>query len=86
MSLKSTHEYGCEELKTDLLAEFHRIQKSAHHLINHLTAISGYVQIVQNQPERSIGELDKVSSIVEKSIATLRGCVASLKEVERRYS
>lgn len=86
MSVKSSHEYGCEELKNDLLAEFHRIQKSAHQLINHLTAISGYVQIVQNQPERSIVELDKVASIVEKSTATLRGCLASLKEMERRYS
>ena len=86
MSLKSSHEDVIEQLKNEFVGEFQRMQKSVHHLINHLTAISGYVQIVQMDPGRSLTELHKIIHAVEKSMFMLRACVANLKEVERRYS
>ena len=86
MSVKNNHEHALEELKNEFLSEFQRMQKSVHQLINHLTAISGYVQIVQVKPERSFAELHKIIHIVEKSMGMLRACVANLREVERRYS
>lgn len=86
MSVKSSQEIAIEQLKNEFVGEFQRMQKSVHHLINHLTAISGYVQIVQVDPGRFITELHKIIHAVEKSMTMLRACVANLKEVERRYS
>lgn len=86
MSIKSNQEDAIEQLKNEFLSEFQRIQKLVHHLINHLTAISGYVQIVQVEPLRCVTELHKIIHAVEKSMVMLRACVANLKEVERRYS
>ena len=86
MSVKSNQEPVPEELKSELLGEFQRMQKSVHRLINHLTAISGYAQIVQFKPERSVSELHKIISTVEKSMTMLRACIANMKEFEKRYS
>ena len=86
MSVKSNQEIAVEEFKSELLGEFQRMQKSIHRLINHLAAISGYAQIVQVRPERSVTELHKIIHTVEKSMVMLRACVANLKECERRYS
>ena len=86
MSVKSNQESAVEELKNEFLSEFQRMQRSVHRLINHLTAISGYAQIVQFKPERSATELHKIISTVEKSMIMLRACIANLKEFERRYS
>ena len=86
MSVKNNQQHGLEELKNEFLGEFQRIQKYVHHLINHLTAISGYAQIVQIRPERSVTELHKIIHIVEKSMVMLRACVANLREMERRHS
>ena len=86
MSVKCNKAETVEQLKTEVLSEFQSMQRSVHHLINHLTAISGYVQIVQTEPGRSASELHKIIHAVEKSMVMLRACVANLKEVERRYS
>ena len=86
MSVKSNQEDAMEHLKGELLGEFQRMQKSVHRLIDHLTAISGYAQIVQHTPTTARAELHKIISTVEKSMIMLRACVANLKEVERRYS
>jgi hypothetical protein len=86
LSVKSNQENTIEQLKNEFVSEFQRMQKSVHHLINHLTAISGYVQIVQVDPGRSVTELHKIIHAVEKSMSMLRACVANLNEVERRYS
>lgn len=86
MSVKGSQEPAVEELKNEFLGEFQRMQKSVHRLIDHLTAISGYAQIVQLTPATARAELHKIISTVEKSVLMLRACIANLKEVERRYS
>lgn len=86
MSVKGSQERAVEELKNEFLGEFQRMQKSVHRLIDHLTAISGYAQIVQLTPATARAELHKIISTVEKSVLMLRACISNLKEVERRYS
>jgi len=86
LSVKNNQEDALEELKNEFLGEFQRMQKSVHRLIDHLTAISGYAQIVQLTPARTRAEIHKIITTVEKSMIMLRACVANLKEVERRYS
>jgi LAS superfamily LD-carboxypeptidase LdcB len=76
-----------EELKSEFLEEFRRMQRSAHRLINHLTAISGYTQIAQAQACREpLAEFSKILSTIDTSMAILRNCLMHLKEVEGRYS
>ena len=86
MSIKWSQEDAVGLLRNEFLGEFQRMHKSVHHLINHLAAISGYVQIALGQPGRSAPELHKIIHAVEKSMAMLRACVANLKEIERRHS
>lgn len=86
MSVKSNQPDAIDERKHELLSEFQRMQRSVHRLIDHLTAISGYAQIVQHAPTTARAELHKIITTVEKSMIMLRACVANLKEVERRYS
>ena len=86
MSVKWNQEDAVELLRNEFLSEFQRMHKSVHHLINHLTAISGYVQIVLGRPDRSATELHKIIHAVEKAMLMLRACVANLKEIERRHS
>ena len=86
LSLKSNQEESTSELKNEFLREFQRVQKLVHHFIDDLTAISGYAQIVQLKPERSAAELHKIIHTVEKCMQMLRGCMDSLKELERKYS
>jgi len=87
LSVKSNEENSVDELKRhELPAEFQRMQKSIHRLINYLAAISGYAQIVQFRPERPAAELHKIIHTVEKSMVVLRAFVANLQECERRYS
>lgn len=86
MSVKWNQEDAVELLRNEFLGEFQRMHKSVHHLINHLAAISGYVQIALGQPDRSATELHKIIHSVEKAMLMLRACVANLKEIERRHS
>ena len=86
MSLKWNQEDAVELLRNEFLGEFQRMHKSVHQLINHLAAISGYVQIALGQAGQSSTELHKIIHAVEKAMLMLRACVANLKEIERRHS
>ena len=88
MSVNSNHQTALEDLKREFLGEFQRIQKTAHRLIDNLTAISGYTQIVHMRcgPEgRSAGELGKILTAVKKSTAMLRTALENLQEFERSH-
>lgn len=86
MSGISSQEDACEELKNEFLGELKRMQSVLHRLINHLTAISGYAQLVQSKTEFSATEMHKIVHTVEESMVTLRACIAGMKDFERRYS
>jgi hypothetical protein len=77
-----------EDLKRGFLDELQRIQKTAHRLIDNLTAISGYTQIVQTRcgPDgRSAGELGKILAAVKKSTAMLRTALENLQDFGRSH-
>ena len=82
----SNHEDAIKELKSEFLGEFQRVQKYIHRFIDDLAAISGYAQIVQFNPERSVAELQKIIRTVEKCVLMLRDCIDSFKEFERKHS
>jgi hypothetical protein len=86
LSVGSSQEDACEELRNEFLGELQRMQSCLHRLIDHFTAISGYAQLVQFKPECSVTDLDKIIHTVEKSMVVVRACLASLKDFERRYS
>jgi hypothetical protein len=77
------HEDAIEQLKSEFLGEFQRMQKHVHRLMDDLTAISGYAQIVQFKAERPV-ELEKIIHTVDKSMLMLHSWIASLKELEMR--
>jgi hypothetical protein len=81
----SNHEHVSKELENEFFAEIERVQKDVHHFIDNLTAISGYAQLLQLRPERSVTELPKIIYTVEKSMQMLRACMLSLKEFENRH-
>jgi hypothetical protein len=77
-----------EDLKREFLDELQRIQKTAHRLIDNLTVISGYVQIVDMRcaaQGRSAGELEKILTAVKKSTAMLRTALENLQAFERSH-
>jgi len=84
LSVKGDHEKAIEELKNEFLGEFQHMQRLVHRLMDDLTAISGYAQIVQFKLERSAVELEKIIHTVETAILVLRSWIARLKELERR--
>ena len=86
MSVESTHEDAIKKLKSEFFKEFQQVQKYVHNLINDLTAISGYAQLLQLKPERSLVEAHKIIGTVEKCTQMLRCCIENLRELERRYS
>lgn len=87
MSTSSNQQHALEDLKSEFLEEFRHMQRAAHRLINHLTAISGYTQIAHVQSgTEPLAEFGKILNTVETSMAILRNCLMHLKEVERRYS
>ena len=87
MSASSNQQHELAGLKSEILDEFQRIQRSAHRLLNQLAAISGYVQIAHSQYGKgSIEEFSKILDTVETATMILRNCLMHLKEVERRYS
>jgi hypothetical protein len=83
----SSNQHALEDLRNEFLEESRRMYRSAHRLINHLTAISGYAQIAYLQLGREpLAEFGKILNTVETSVAILRNCLVHLKDVERRYS
>ena len=86
MSVQSNDEDAIKKLKNEVFKEFQEVHKYVHNLINDLTAISGYAQLLQLKPERSLVELRNIIGTVEKCMHMLRCCMAGLKEFERKYS
>ena len=88
MSAHQGSEKVLEESRKECADEFRKMQRTAHRLLDHLTAISGYTQIVHTQvdPRRDLAELGNILTAVEKSSGMLRLCILNLKEFERRLS
>jgi hypothetical protein len=75
-------------LRQEFVHEFQRTREIAHRLVDDLTAISGYIEIVimRGEPEQAISDLRKILDRAKKSMALLRDCISNLKELGRRYS
>lgn len=86
MSVQSNHEDAIREFRNEVFKEFQKVQKYVHNLINDLTAISGYAQLLQLKPEQSLVEAQNIIGTVEKCMHMLRCCIEGLREMERRYS
>jgi len=84
LSVKGDPEKAIEELKNEFLGEFQHMQRHVHKLMDDLTAISGYAQIVQFKLERPAVELEKIIHTVGTAMLVLRSWIARLKELERR--
>ena len=81
-------EHRFEALRREVATQFQQTKQVAHKLIDDLTAISGYAAIVviQGGPEQPLTEFRKILDRSMKSIAMLQDCIASLHEIEGRYS
>lgn len=81
-------EHRFEALRKRLATEFQRTKQVAHKLIDDLTAISGYAEIMvmQGGQERAMLEFRKILERAKKSIVVLQDCIVNLYEVGRRYS
>ena len=76
-----------EENRTITTARLQGMRHSAYQLINHLTAISGYTQLVLTRnPGLCINtELEKVVKAVNRASEEVLSCLASLNEVEKGH-
>lgn len=81
-------EYRFEELRKELAREFQKTKQVAHRLIDDLTVISGYAEIMAMREglEQKQSEFRKILDRAKKSIVMLEDCIANLQEVGRRYS
>ncbi len=70
------------------MSEFQRTEQVAHKLVDDLTVISGYAEIVvmRGGPEETLSEFRKILDRAKKSMLMLEDCIANLQEVGRRYS
>jgi hypothetical protein len=77
----------CEALRKELVNEFRRTREIARKLVDDLTAISGYVEIVMMRagPEQRISELRKILDRAKKSMALLRDCISNLHDLAWRH-
>ena len=77
----------CEALRKEFVNEFQRTREIARKLVDDLTAISGYVEIMMMRagPEQRISELRKILDWAKKSMALLRDCISNLHELGRRH-
>jgi hypothetical protein len=78
----------CEALRKEFVNEFQRTREIALKLVDNLTAISGYVELMMMRPgpEPRISELRKILDHAKKSMALLRDCISNLHELGRRHS
>jgi hypothetical protein len=67
----------CEALRKELVNEFRRTREIALKLVDDLTAISGYVEIMMM--------LRKILDRAKKSMALLRDCMSNLHELGWRH-
>ena len=77
-----------EALRKEFVNEFQRTKEIAHRLVDDLTAISGYVEIMltRTEPVQTYSDLKKVVDRAKKSMALLHDCISNLHEVGRRHS
>jgi hypothetical protein len=80
--------YRFEELRKEFANEFQRTRHVVHKLIDDLTVISGYAEIMvmRGGPEQTMSEFRKILDRAKKSMVMLQDCIANLHEVGRRYS
>ena len=80
--------YRFEELRKEFAREFQRTKQVVHKLIDDLTVIGGYAEIMvmRGGPEHTHCEFQKIFDRAKKSIVMLQDCIASLQEAGRRYS
>jgi hypothetical protein len=71
----------CEALRKEFVNEFQRTREIALKLVDDLTAISGYVEIMMMH-----AGLLKILDRAKKSMALLRDCMSNLHELGRRHS
>ncbi len=77
-----------ETLRKEFVDESQRTEQVARKLIDDLTAISGYAEIMvmRGGPEQTLSEFGKILDRAKKSMLMLEDCIANLQEVGRRYS
>jgi hypothetical protein len=77
-----------EALRKEFVNEFQRTREIAHRLVDDLTAISRYaeIMIVRGGPENTISELRKILDRAKKSMGLLQKCISNSDEVGRRHS
>jgi len=78
----------CEALRKGFVNEFQSTREIAHRLVDDLTAISGYAEIMMMRggQEQPISALRKILDRSKKSMALLRDCISNLQEQGRRHS
>ena len=81
-------EHRFEALRKEFLSEFQRTEQVARKLIDDLTAISGYAEIMvmRGGPQQILSEFRKILDRAKKSMVMLDDCIANLQEVGRKYS
>lgn len=80
--------YRFDELRKEFAREFQKTKQVAHMLVDDLTVISGYaeIMIIRDGPEQTRSEFRKILDRAKKSMVMLQDCIASLQEVGRKYS
>ena len=88
MSGNGNQECRFEELRKEFVSEVQRTKHVAHKLVDDLTAISGYAEIMvmRGGPEQRFSEFRKILDRAKKSMLMLQDCIVNLQEVSRRYS
>ena len=88
MSENCDQKHRFEALRKEFVDEFQRTEQVARKLIDDLTAISGYAEIVvmRGGPEQTLIGFRKILDRAKKSMVMLEDCIANLQEVGRKYS
>ncbi len=81
-------ERRCEALRKEFVNEFQRTKEIAHRLVDDLTAISGYAEIMltRTEPVQTYSDLKKIVGRVKEPMALLHDCISNLHEVGRKHS
>jgi len=81
-------ERRCEALRKEFVNEFQRTKEIPHRLVDDLTAISGYAEIMltRTEPVQTYSDLKKIVGRVKEPMALLHDCISNLHEVGRKHS
>ena len=81
-------ERRCEALRKEFVNEFQRTKEIPHRLVDDLTAISGYAEIMltRTEPMQTYSDLKKIVGRVKEPMALLHDCISNLHEVGRKHS